>query len=170
MKKFLAVLSVLVVLNSVQAQFSANIITSAADLGGGRWEYSYDISNTGTQAIEELTIWFDYSGYTNFTITTANAGSWNQIIIAPDALTSSGAGYDILNLALPLTAGESLSDFSVAFDYNGTEPMPSLAQTFEIINPVTFETQYTGQAIPEPATIALLAFGGLAAMRRRRID
>ncbi len=168
MKKSLSVLAVLVVLTNVYAQFSADIITSASELDGGRWEYSYDIANTGTQAIEELTIWFDYSGYTNFAITTINAGGWNQIIIAPDAFTLSGAGYDILNLASPLAAGASLSGFSVAFDYNGTEPMPALVQTFEIINPVTFATQYTSQTVPEPATLALLAIGGLAALRKQR--
>jgi hypothetical protein len=145
--------------------YSANVISSASELGGERWEISYQIFNTGAEAIEEMTIWFDYSGYNNFEITTTDPMGWSEIIIAADPLTESGAAYDILNTASPLGAGADISGFSVAFDYNGTESIP-VGQFFEIIDPQTFDTKYASVTVPEPFTLSLMAAGVLFFYRR----
>ncbi len=167
MKKMLLIgVMVLSVYGSCLAAFAAQITATATEIGGGRWQYSYDITNTGTDAIEQLTIWFDYSGYSNFEITTANAGSWSQIILAADDFLKIGAGYDILNTVAPLLSGVTLVDFSVAFDYSGDAP--AMSQNFEIINPDTQATEYSGQTIPEPATLVLLATAALVASRTKR--
>jgi hypothetical protein len=140
--------------------FMAEITTTASELGGGRWQYSYEIANTGTEAIEQLTIWFDYSGYSNFEITTDDPGTWDEIMLAVNDILQIGAGYDILNTTDPLLSGFTLLNFSVAFDYDGAAP--AIFQSFEIINPDTQATEFAGQTIPEPATIALLAAGAAA--------
>jgi hypothetical protein len=170
MMKKRALFAVMLILAGVSMSygaFSADVVSGVWELGGGRWEVSYEIFNTGTEAIEELTFWFDYSDYDNFEITTIDPLGWSEIIIAADPLTGSGAGYDILNSLSPLAAGGTISGFSVAFDYSGASAAPLMEQAFEIIDPETFETQYSGTTVPEPLTLSLLA-AGAAMLRRRR--
>lgn len=158
----------LMLFGSVQAAFIVDIQTEVTNIGEGRWEYTYEIENSAssTENVEWLTIWFDYEDYSNFEITTVNSGLWNEAIIQPEPLTLSGAGYDLDGTSSPLAPGQTVTGFSIAFDYNG-EGIPGLAQEFEIINPQTWETLYTGTTVPEPATLVLLS-GGLAAIALRK--
>ncbi|OXU14184.1 PEP-CTERM sorting domain-containing protein [Sedimentisphaera salicampi] len=145
-------------------QMIAEIQADYSNISGSRWEAEYAIYNSGTEQISELTIWFAYEDYANFEITTADPQGWDELIIEPEPLTESGAGYDLLNISAPLTAGGELSGFSLEFDYAGSSPAQ---QSFEIINPNTFETLYEGQTVPEPATIGLFALAGLAMKKRK---
>lgn len=148
-----------------------DITYEAADLGAGRWEYTYDVTNHAlTIKIEEFTIWFDFGSYEGLTVTTPNppAGDWDELVIQPEPLFSDDGFYDALvwNEANAIDPGETVEGFSVSFDWLGIgDPGP---QSFEIIDPDTFETVHTGTTIPEPATLVLFMIGGIVALRRRR--
>ncbi len=157
--------------NPCSADEMVDITFEAADLGGGRWEYTYDVTNHAlTIKIEEFTIWFDFGPYEDLTVTTpaSPADEWDELAVQPEPLFSDDGFYDafVLDEANGIDTGETAGGFSVSFDWLGAGvPGP---QTFEIIDPVTFEPVHTGTTIPEPAALALLALGGFVALRRRR--
>ncbi|AQQ10097.1 hypothetical protein L21SP3_01923 [Sedimentisphaera cyanobacteriorum] len=162
--KSLSAILIFLTAAACSGQMIAEIQADFSNVSGSRWEAEYAIENTGTEQISELTIWFDYEDYTNFEITTADPQGWDEMIIAAEPLTESGAGYDLLNASEPITTGEVLGGFSVEFDYAGSTPQN---QSFEIINPNTYETLYEGQTVPEPATIGLFALAGIALKKRK---
>ena len=141
----------------------------ATDLGSDRWQYSYDVTNISlTGAIEEFTIWFDFDLYDNLSIETTDPPSsdWDEIVIQPEPVLSDDGYYDALGLGVGIGIGERVSGFSVSFDWlGGGEPG---SQFYEIIDPDTFETIDSGWTIPEPATLLILALGGIV-LRRKRI-
>jgi len=131
------------------------------DLGSGRWEYTYDVTNHSLSAgIEEFTIWFDYGLYDNLTIETVDppAGSWDEIIWQPDPVIGSNGGYDGLVdvTTSAIGIGQTVSNFSVSFDWLGTGEPGS--QYYEIADPNTFEAIDTGYTTL--ATLTLLAPNG----------
>ena len=59
-----------------------------SDLGSGRWQYTYDVTNISlTAPIEEFTIWFDFGLYDNLAVETPDppAGNWSEIVITAGA-------------------------------------------------------------------------------------
>ena len=166
--RVMTILAVLLLAGTSFGIMSAEINTSLQDLGAGRWQFTYDIVNTGADPIKQLTIWFDYSAYSNFEITTIDNVGWSEIIIAPDGFLAQGAGYDLLNTTSPLLAGLQLTNFSVAFDYS-TQAQPPRNQLFEIIDPDFPDIiLFSAQTIPEPASFAVFALGALVLGRRKR--
>ena len=144
----------------------------ATDLGSGRWQYSYDVTNISlTGVIEEFTIWFDFRSFDNLSIETPDppASDWDEIVVQPEQVLSDDGYYDALALGvgIGIGIGESVSGFSVSFDWLGAGE-PGL-QFYEIIDPDTFETIDSGYTIPEPATIFLLGFGSMAFRKKRRV-
>ena len=142
----------------------------ASELGSGRWQYTYEVSNVNLSApIEEFTIWFDFGLYDNLTIETADppAGDWDEVVVQPEPVLSDDGYYDALAEAwnLGIGVGETVSGFSISFDWLETGEPGS--QFYEIIDPVTFETIDSGYTIPEPVTICLLGLGTLALRRKR---
>ncbi len=141
------------------------------DLGGGVWEYTYDVQNVAVEeGIEEFTIWFDFGLYDDLTITTPDppAAKWSQIVIQPEPYLQDDGFYDAVALDLPIAVGETTSGFSVRFDWLGTGQLG--AQFYEIIDPVTFETIDSGWTVPEPGSAIVMGVGGMlaAVMRRKR--
>src|SRR3972149_7679883 len=58
------------------ASLDATIIYQTSELGGGRWQYMYEVTNNSlTVPIEEFTIWFDYDLYTNLAVETPTSPS-----------------------------------------------------------------------------------------------
>lgn len=141
-----------------------------ADIGAGRWQYTYDVYNISlTEEVEEFTIWFDYELYDNLIIVTGilepPLSSWDEIVVQRERVLKDDGYYDAVSVASNIGIGESVSGFSVSFDWLGTGNPGS--QFYEIIDPVTFGTIESGYTIPEPATWLLL-LTGVAFLRFRQ--
>jgi len=148
---------------------ATQIIYQTSELGTGRWQYTYDVKNISlTETIEEFTIWFDFGLYDNLAIETPNppASNWSEIVLQPEPVLQDDGAYDAKALNLGIGIGQIVTGFSVRFDWLGNAVMPG-PQFYEIIDPVTYQTIDSGYTIPEPATLLLLALGGLVLRRKR---
>lgn len=145
---------------------STQICYEATDLGAGRWQYSYDVTNISlTPAIEEFTIWFDYGLYDTIAVEIPKSG-WDELVIQPEPVLADDGYYDALTLDTGIGIGETVSGFVVSFDWLGIGQPCS--QFYEIINPATFETIDFGYTVPEPLTLLMLTLGGMILQRKRR--
>jgi hypothetical protein len=141
-----------------------------SDLGSGRWQYNYEVSNISlTVPIEEFTIWFEFGLYDNLAVETPDppASNWSEIVIQPEPVLQDDGAYDAKALGLGIGIGQTVSGFAVSFDWLGDAVMPG-PQFYEIIDPVTFETIDSGYTVPEPATILLLGLGSSILKRINR--
>lgn len=148
--------------------FSFSIVAQAAlitadltNTGGNSWQAEYTVENNSPGfVIEEFTIWFDLGLYENISVV-STPSDWSSLVIQPDENIPDDGFYDALALNSGIASGDSLSGFVVSFDWLGGNTPTS--QVFEIINPVTFAPLDSGQtiiiAVPEPASIMLLALG-----------
>jgi hypothetical protein len=154
--------------STISATPITKIQYQATDIGSGRWQYSYEVTNISlTPAIEEFTIWFNYGLYDNLSIETPDppAGDWDEIVIQPEPVLEDDGYYDALALGLGIGIGNSVSGFAVSFDWLGVGEPGS--QLYEIIDPATFDTLDSGYTIPEPTTLLLLTFGGMILRRKK---
>ena len=145
------------------------IIYTSQDIGANRWQYTYTVNNTGLMdPIEEFTIYFDYGLYDNLVIETTEplSANWDEIILQPEPVLADGGIYDTLALNTGIYHGQSISGFSISFDWLGTDEPCS--QFYEIIDPVSFNTIDSGFTVPEPATMCLLATGFLILLKNKR--
>ena len=154
---------------SVFGDPNTEIQYSVTDLGSDRWEYIYTVENIGLSAgIEEFTVWFDFGLYDNLVVTTPETPpEWDQIVWQIEPVLEDPGGYDAVATNLSIDIGESLSGFSVSFDWlGGGEPG---SQFYEIIDPVDFHTIESGWTVPEPGTLFLFGLGVLGLLRRKKI-
>jgi hypothetical protein len=162
------------------AATAAPIITyTATNVNGSTWTYQYTLTNMApTGVVSEFTTWFDRNKYSNLSVV-ATPATWDSIAIQPDFGIPADGFFDSLSLGAGLGVNASLTGFSVRFNYleSGTPG----AQPFEIINPSTFLTLYsgttslaasggsgTGTSVDAPATFALLSVLLVALARTRR--
>jgi hypothetical protein len=144
----------------VFADPNTQIFFLAADLGSGRWQYTYDVYNLNLpQGINEFTIWFGVASFANLAIETLDppAANWDEVVWDPEPFLDDDGGYDALAKNLNIAIGQNVSGFAVSFDWLGTGTPGS--QFYEIIDPVDFHTIDSGCTIPEPATLLLLGLG-----------
>ena len=150
------------------ASLDTGIIYETSDLGGGRWQYTYEVTNSSLSSpIEEFSIWFDYDLYTNLTVETPTTpAGWDQLVLQPEPVLLDDGAYDAMATGAGITLGQTLGDFSVSFDFTGIgEPGP---QPYDIIDPQSFQTIDSGTTIPEPATLLMLGLGGAILQRKRK--
>lgn len=171
-KLFIAVAFLCLFAGSGLDAANTEIWYETTDLGSGRWEYNYTVVNpldSLITEIEEFTIWFDYGLFDNLLITTPDppASGWDEIVIQPEPVLEDDGAYDALALTVGIGIGESVSGFSVSFDWLPGTGQPG-SQFYEIIDPVTFETIESGWTIPEPGTLFLLGIGGITILRKRK--
>jgi hypothetical protein len=182
-KAILFMVPVIVVLGLIPKAKADGISYTLTDLGSGNWEYSYTITNTDeASGLYVFDIYFpsvsstDALNYSNIT-ETANPDSTNWITtVFPPSAPNLGGIYDAVALNTPIALGQSLSGFSVSFNYALTKQLPVIGpQYFEIYdsNYHLLESGTTVQAaVPEASTLVLLVsgiFGLLGLLVSRRI-
>lgn len=163
MRRIVFIIPVLVCLfaGSVLADPDTQIRYDIADLGLGRWQYTYEVKNISLpEPISEFTIWFGIGSYDNLAIATQNppAGNWDEVVWQPEPFLGDDGGYDALAKNLNIGVGEHVYGFAVSFDWLGTGNPGS--QFYEIIDHVNFYTIESGYTVPEPATLLLFGLGG----------
>lgn len=171
MRKILSfeLLTVFVISCSTFASLS-QISYNLTNLGSGRWQYTYDVSNLSIEnPIEEFTIYFDYTTCRNLALETPThlSGQWDELVFQPDLVINDNGAYDALFLVTGIALGEKVSGFSVSFDWLGPDTPGS--QFYEIIDPDTFETIDSGWTVPEPVTL-LLVLSGAVIIRTKKND
>ncbi|MCX5636974.1 MAG: PEP-CTERM sorting domain-containing protein [Planctomycetota bacterium] len=132
-----------------------------SDLGLGRWQYTYEVTNISlTVPIEEFTLWFEFGLYENLAIQTPDppASNWSEIVIQPEPVLQDDGAYDARALNSGIGIGKPVSGFAVSFDWLGDAVMPG-SQFYEIIDPTIYQTIDSGYTVPEPATLLLLSLG-----------
>lgn len=145
-------------------QSNATIINQTLeDQGGGMWLSNFEIINdTLSIDIEEITLWFDHTLYSNITVVSAPT-DWDPIAFQPDLFIPDDGLVDILALGDLLAPLETLSGLSVMFEWLGSSVRPD-ALEFEIYDAITFDVLDSGSTtleitdVPEPSTIALFLF------------
>lgn len=148
---------------AVQSQISY----TCTDLGLGRWQYDYSVSNISLSfPIEEFTIYFDEDIYRNLAVGTVLPTGWDVIIFQPEPILRDGGGYDALASGAGINIGETFGGFSVQFDWLGSGT--PLSQQYEIINTDTFVAIESGMTVPEPSSIALLIGSIVLLMRKSK--
>ncbi|MBN1766849.1 MAG: PEP-CTERM sorting domain-containing protein [Sedimentisphaerales bacterium] len=161
------VVPVLFITGSVCADGLTEISFETADIGAGRWQYTYDVTNIAlAQEIEEFTIWFEFGDYDNLAIETLDppAANWDEIVWQPEPLIGDDGGYDARATDLNIGIGQTVSGFAVSFDWLGLgEPG---TQFYQLVDPTTFDVLDAGWTIPEPATLSLMALGAFILTRK----
>jgi hypothetical protein len=151
-----------------EVNLESEIWFEVSDLGDGRWEYIYEVSNiTILAGIAEFTIYFAPDLYEGLAVETDGvlAATWDEIVWDPVARFGVDGGYDALAEVLPIGPAMTASGFSVSFDWLG-EGAPG-SQYYEIVNPDTFETIDSGWTIPEPGMLLLLGLGAVLGRKKR---
>ena len=152
----------------------------ATDLGGGKWEYTYNVKNDSSSpvlsgSLEDFLVYFAYGQFDNLLVT-GTPVNWISQAINPSAINLDGyfEGYTTTD---PIPVGGSLDSFKVSFDWLGSGT-PG-AQLFEIYDAnlnllgsgTTVPMSPTPPGVPEPATWLLFASGmmGLIYTRLNRV-
>lgn len=143
------------------------ITYSLEELGSSRWKATYQVYNQGeTVDLEWFSVYFEYGFYDGLTIETPSPLSeqWDQKAWDPfliDTLPFSGI-YDAATTLSAIKPGDSVSGFSISFDWLGETP-PTGGQPIEIYGVYPDEPlkAWSGRTIyiPEPTTLLLLTSG-----------
>lgn len=167
--------SILLTLALVVSQTAnATLITYDLDhIAGNTYQYNYTVHNdTLAATIEEFSIYFSHSETENLAL--ALPASWFPLIIQPDPLP---APFDdgfvdwLAPVGSGITAGSSLSGFSVQFDWIGGSSGPG-SQSFDVFDPFSFDLLDSGRttSIPEPATMPLILLGLVWLIRKQFLN
>jgi hypothetical protein len=166
----------------VSASTLATVTTSDQSLGGGVWQYSMTLNNTGTTNI--ATLWYawipgqDYMSVSPTNI--VNPANWTDVITGGGGSDGFAIQFDAAS-GHALAAGNSLAGFS--FDSTMTPAQMNGKSIFYNTTPVTTSFVYSNGPlsgtsdefnftfpVPEPSSIALAGCGaaGLVMAGRRR--
>jgi hypothetical protein len=143
-----------------EVNLDSQIWFEVTELSGGRWQYTYDVTNMGLIAgIHEFTLYFAVGLYDGLAAETTGplAATWDEIILDQIVGLDVAGAYDALAEVSPIVLDMTVSGFSASFDWLG-EGTPG-SQYYEIIDPDTFEMIDSGQTVPEPGMLVLLGLG-----------
>lgn len=157
---------------------SANAVivqSELVSLGGNTYQYNYTITNDDiVSGFDELSVYFDAASYENLTVVASHA-DWDSAALPATIFlpyVNHPGVFDTIALAQPLGLGETISGFSVSFDWIGAG-LPGV-QNFDAIDLATYEVLQSGtttvSAVPVPAALPMLttALAGLVALRQRK--
>ena len=128
-------------------------------LGGSRYEYNYTINNNDISAgVSQFSILFDHNLFDNLQIESSPA-DWDSVVFQPDLSVPDFGVFDTFALLDPIDLGDSLSGFSVSFDWLGTVLSPGIQQ-FEVFDD-NFNVIAIGNTalVPLPGTVILFVTG-----------
>jgi hypothetical protein len=125
-------------LTGVHAQ---TISYTATDVSGSTWDYNYTITNNTKSTIDEFTIFATLGQYSNLSVA-ASPSSFSSIVAQPDPGIPADGYFDAQAISAGLSAGRTLSGFSMQFTYSGSGSPGS--QLFNIVDPNTFTTLAAG--------------------------
>jgi len=114
---------------------------TATDVSGSTWDYNYTVTNNTASTINEFTIFASLGQFSNLSIA-SSPSSFNSVVLQPDAGIPADGYFDALSNSGGLTAGATLSGFSMQFNYLGSGTPGS--QLFNIVDPTTFNTLGAG--------------------------
>jgi hypothetical protein len=155
----------------------ANAVTiayEATQLDATAWRYDYRVTNeAGADPLQEFTIAFALGSFASLREAVSPAG-WDGLIGVVDPLLPADGyvdwcAFDGISCTGPgLAGGETLSGFSVVFDWLGAGSPGS--QPFDAIAPQPFAIVASGftvpfkpaTTVPEPPTLALFGVALLA--------
>jgi hypothetical protein len=189
MKKLVLLLTALLLCFAVPVLATPSLSWTASDLGSGRWQYDYSITNDlPGQSIDTFSVDFAYGLYDNLTVEALPAGWSSSFAYSPAYLSSigpiDGALWGISDPGGAIMPGTTLGVFAVSFDWllgdinpdTGALLSPPLdsAAGIRTDGDQNFAYSLTPSApVPEPGTFLLLSLGlgGAAALvgfRRNR--
>jgi hypothetical protein len=164
----LTLLSVSYSAKAVYIEYELNLVN------GNTYQYDYTIFNDDIAAgIKYFAIFFDYNTTENLAVMPSPV-SWDSLVLPPITGLLVDGLFDSLALASPIDQGDSLSGFSVRFDWLSSLSLPG-SQEFEVrdvdsIGNINFDnvlaTGSTISSVPEPATLTMILIGLLLIKRK----
>ena len=158
-----------VILFLSSASQAATIAYETAQVTGSTWQFSYTITNDSLGApLREFTVFFDRNLYSGLSVA-GSPGGWDSIVVQRDLGLPADGYFDSLISAPGLAVAATQGGFTAQFTWLGSGT-PG-AQSFTIVDPVTFQTLESGTTttVPLPGTVGLLGWAlGLVGYRVRR--
>jgi len=148
-----------------------DVIYRAAEVGDGRWQYTYDVNDISLPVpVEQSTISLDFGLHDNLAVETTGPShsEWEQMVWHLGSVLKDDGPYDPNASAggtqkAPANRG---GGFAVSSDRLAQGKLA--AQFRETIGPPAFEATDEGWIIPEPATLLLLGLGALALRNKHK--
>jgi hypothetical protein len=167
--------------------YTTSELSSDAAAGTSTWQYNYSITNTtpggaALPAIDEFTIYYALGTYSNMSIVSSPT-DWSSLVAQPDPILAADGFFDAEANDAGLSAGASVTNFSVDFTFLGQgTPGSQLFNIVDYNDPSTYAdplqvgfTRLAGTATSAPEIDAssavgalTLLTGGLIVLRRRK--
>lgn len=128
---------------------TAGVDYVTTNLSSNLWRYDYSITNTLTVPLNEITVFYDLSKYSELTLA-ASPSNWSSIVIQPDAGLPADGFFDTLALDSGLSPGQTEGGFSIQFKYSGASAPGS--QLFDFVDSETFDILSSGDTTPSDST------------------
>lgn len=165
---FKAITCLLLCIKIANAQATA-ITGELADLGSNQWSLDLTLTNDGLQSINEFSVYFSETLFSNLQILSTAAG-WDSIVAQPDIFLSSAGFFDSYN-PFALLQGQSQSGFRVSFTYLGQGlpnelPFDIFADNFQWLSSGVSNPALASVAEPAPGVLLMLGLFCVARIRR----